>query len=88
MVFHPFSECQQKQINLSIAKGASLAKLGAEWIVADPGRLNQILINFLSNSGQYSVSLSCSIALVLRQLRSVHSQIHVRVETPGHHDPP
>lgn len=42
-------ECQQKAIKLSMKKGKSLQALGAEWIVADPARISQILINFVSN---------------------------------------
>lgn len=52
-LFH-HSECQQKQIALRLAQNPSLAELRAEWIIADPSRLAQILINFLTNSVKYT----------------------------------
>lgn len=50
-VINMFSvECQQKAIKLSMRKASSIAQLGAEWIVADPGRIAQVCINFTMNS--------------------------------------
>lgn len=43
------SECQQKAIKLTLRKGESIRALDAERIIADPGRLNQCLINFVTN---------------------------------------
>ena len=43
-------ECAQKQITLRLVKNRSISLLHAEHVVADPSRLAQILINFLTNS--------------------------------------
>ncbi|KAK4047296.1 hypothetical protein OIV83_005474 [Microbotryomycetes sp. JL201] len=57
-------ECQQKAIKLALKRGSSLADLGAEWVVADPARISQITINFLSNGVKYtSESKRRSIAI-------------------------
>ncbi|KAM0790952.1 hypothetical protein ACM66B_004257 [Microbotryomycetes sp. NB124-2] len=57
-------ECQQKAIKLALKKSSSLSKLGAEWVVADPARISQITINFLSNGVKYtSESKRRSIAI-------------------------
>ena len=50
------SECVQKQISLRLKKGVSVTELDADWIVADPSRLAQILINFLTNSVKVCLS--------------------------------
>lgn len=46
---HSNSECQQKAIKLTLRKADSLKELNAEKVIADPGRLNQCLINFVTN---------------------------------------
>ncbi|ORY86726.1 hypothetical protein BCR35DRAFT_302457 [Leucosporidium creatinivorum] len=54
-VVHMFMvECQQKAIKLTLRKGDSLKQLKAETVVADPGRLNQCLINFVTNGVKYT----------------------------------
>ncbi|KAM0756019.1 hypothetical protein T439DRAFT_320710 [Meredithblackwellia eburnea MCA 4105] len=47
-------ECAQKRIALSLAVSPSLAAMGAECVVADPSRLAQITVNFLTNSIKYT----------------------------------
>lgn len=44
------AEAIQKRITLSLAVGESVRELGARWIMADPSRLSQCLLNFLSNA--------------------------------------
>lgn len=44
------AECSQKQIDLRLIAGRSVTELNANWIMGDPARLHQILLNFLSNS--------------------------------------
>lgn len=44
------AECSQKQIDLRLIAGKSVNELNSNWITADPSRLHQILLNFLSNS--------------------------------------
>jgi len=44
------AECSQKQIDLRLIAGRSVIELNANWIMGDPARLHQILLNFLSNS--------------------------------------
>ena len=43
-------ECSQQRIDLRLAKGPGVQRLGASWVVADHARVAQILLNFLSNS--------------------------------------
>ncbi|KAM0790951.1 hypothetical protein ACM66B_004256 [Microbotryomycetes sp. NB124-2] len=52
------AEALQKNITLRISVSPSLEQLGANWIVADPSRLAQILLNFLSNSIKYTAEAS------------------------------
>ncbi|SCZ87449.1 BZ3500_MvSof-1268-A1-R1_Chr2-2g04915 [Microbotryum saponariae] len=47
-------ECSQKGISLRMDVDESIAKLRASWIEADPSRLSQILLNFVSNSVKYT----------------------------------
>ncbi|SCV70300.1 BQ2448_1694 [Microbotryum intermedium] len=47
-------ECSQKGISLRMNVDESIAKLRASWIEADPSRLSQILLNFVSNSVKYT----------------------------------
>ncbi|BGO94298.1 hypothetical protein NBRC10512_002748 [Rhodotorula toruloides] len=51
-------ECSQKSIALRLRAGDSVKALGAEWIRADPSRLHQILLNFLTNSIKYTADSS------------------------------
>ncbi|KAK4047297.1 hypothetical protein OIV83_005475 [Microbotryomycetes sp. JL201] len=48
------AEALQKNITLRSSVSPTLERLGANWIVADPSRLAQILLNFLSNSIKYT----------------------------------
>ncbi|GAA5948632.1 hypothetical protein JCM21900_005196 [Sporobolomyces salmonicolor] len=48
------AECSQKQINLELKPGQSVERFRATWVKADPSRLHQILLNFLSNSIKYT----------------------------------
>lgn len=59
------SECLQKCIALNLAVGESVAKLAAHWIVADPSRLAQILINFLTNAIKVSPSSVICLIMIL-----------------------
>lgn len=52
----PHSESNQKQITLRLSVGESIHRLGCQHITADPSRLAQILLNFLSNSIKVSAS--------------------------------
>ncbi|GAA5932140.1 uncharacterized protein JCM15063_001133 [Sporobolomyces koalae] len=51
------AECSQKQIDLRLLAGKSVNELGSQWISADPARLHQILLNFLSNSIKYTTDI-------------------------------
>ncbi|BGP02584.1 hypothetical protein JCM10021v2_006304 [Rhodotorula toruloides] len=44
----------QQHIQLSVQRGESLDKLKVDWIVADSGRIKQILYNFLTNALKYT----------------------------------
>ncbi|BGP26767.1 multi-sensor hybrid histidine kinase [Rhodotorula toruloides] len=44
----------QQHIQLSVQRGDSLDKLKVDWIVADSGRIKQILYNFLTNALKYT----------------------------------
>ncbi|GAA5825914.1 hypothetical protein JCM11251_000050 [Rhodosporidiobolus azoricus] len=48
-------ECSQKSIALKLNADPSIERLNARWVKADPSRLHQILLNFLTNSIKYSV---------------------------------
>ncbi|GAA5891499.1 hypothetical protein JCM6882_004493 [Rhodosporidiobolus microsporus] len=47
-------ECSQKSITLKLNADPSIDRLNANWVCADPSRLHQILLNFLTNSIKYS----------------------------------
>ncbi|GAA6012992.1 hypothetical protein JCM11491_000931 [Sporobolomyces phaffii] len=51
------AECSQKQIDLRLIAGSSVNELDSNWITADPARLHQILLNFLSNSIKYTTDI-------------------------------
>ncbi|GAA5864241.1 hypothetical protein JCM8547_001304 [Rhodosporidiobolus lusitaniae] len=47
-------ECSQKSIVLKLNADPSIQALRATWVKADPARLHQILLNFLTNSIKYT----------------------------------
>ncbi|GAA93650.1 uncharacterized protein L969DRAFT_53668 [Mixia osmundae IAM 14324] len=47
-------ESSQKQIELSLSVGPGINELGVEWVSADPNRLAQVLINFLTNAMRFT----------------------------------
>ncbi|BGP19092.1 hypothetical protein JCM10213v2_007179 [Rhodosporidiobolus nylandii] len=47
-------ECSQKSIALKLNADPSIKHLRADWVKADPARLHQILLNFLTNSIKYT----------------------------------
>ncbi|GAA6041500.1 hypothetical protein JCM8097_001909 [Rhodosporidiobolus ruineniae] len=47
-------ECSQKHIALKLHADSSVERLRAHWVKADPSRLHQILLNFLTNSIKYT----------------------------------
>lgn len=49
-------ESTQKQIQLSLCVGPGIAEHGIKWINADPHRLSQVLINFLTNALRFTVT--------------------------------
>ncbi|GAA5982210.1 hypothetical protein JCM5350_007698 [Sporobolomyces pararoseus] len=61
------AECAQKQIDLRLIAGSSVNDLNSNWITADPARLHQILLNFLSNSIKYTTDIP-------------HRKITIRIE--------
>lgn len=61
------AECSQKQIDLRLIAGSSVNDLNSNWITADPARLHQILLNFLSNSIKYTTDIP-------------HRKITIRIE--------
>ncbi|KAK4055384.1 hypothetical protein OIO90_003222 [Microbotryomycetes sp. JL221] len=53
------AEAVQKKIALGVSVSESVDRLGARCIVADPSRLAQVLLNFLSNSIKYTSEAPC-----------------------------
>ncbi|KAF7977245.1 hypothetical protein HWV62_4357 [Athelia sp. TMB] len=49
-------ESTQKRIELSLSVGPGVAEHGIKWINADPHRLSQVLINFLTNALRFTVT--------------------------------
>ncbi|GAA5867623.1 hypothetical protein JCM3774_001533 [Rhodotorula dairenensis] len=49
------AECLQKRIALRLEADESIHRLSAEWIRADPSRLHQILLNFVSNALKFTL---------------------------------
>lgn len=49
------AECIQKGIDLRLEADESIHRLSAEWIRADPSRLHQILLNFVSNALKFTL---------------------------------
>ncbi|GAA5985176.1 hypothetical protein JCM10908_002555 [Rhodotorula pacifica] len=49
------AECLQKGIDLKLEADESIHRLRAEWIRADPSRLHQILLNFVSNALKFTL---------------------------------
>ncbi|GAA5824652.1 hypothetical protein JCM11251_005289 [Rhodosporidiobolus azoricus] len=47
-------QAAQQEIELRTDEDESLAKLGVDWIVADAGRVKQIIYNFLTNALKYT----------------------------------
>lgn len=58
-------ESAQKQIQLSLSVGAGIEKHGIKWINADPHRLSQVLINFLTNALRFTVASAIKLITVL-----------------------
>ncbi|GAA6012808.1 hypothetical protein JCM10207_005367 [Rhodosporidiobolus poonsookiae] len=48
------AQSQQQHIKLGVANGPSFEALAVDWIVADSGRVKQVLINFLANAMRYA----------------------------------
>ncbi|GAA5905350.1 uncharacterized protein JCM6883_006368 [Sporobolomyces salmoneus] len=65
------AECQQKQIDLRLVASSSINELNSNWVTADPARLHQILLNFLSNSVKYTTDQS-------------HRKITIKIEAHSH----
>lgn len=57
-------ESAQKQIQLSLSMGAGVLLHDVTWINADPHRLSQVLINFLTNALRFTVASAMKTIVV------------------------
>lgn len=57
-------ESSKKQIQLSLSVGPGLAKHDIHWVNADPHRLSQVLINFLTNAMRFTVASALKTIVV------------------------
>lgn len=59
-------ESAQKQIQLSLSVGPGIMEHDVEWINADPHRLSQVLINFLTNALRFTVTSHLKKTIIVR----------------------
>lgn len=64
-------ESAQKQIQLSLAVGPGVVENNVEWINADPHRLSQVLINFLTNALRFTVTSQLKTIVVQADITTV-----------------
>lgn len=74
-------ESAQKQIQLSLSLGPGIAQHDITWVNADPHRLSQVLINFLTNALRFTVG-SAMKSIVIRA--EITSAIPERAPTAMH----
>ncbi|GAA5973125.1 hypothetical protein JCM11641_006280 [Rhodosporidiobolus odoratus] len=80
-------ECSQKSIALKLNADPSVERLRAGWVKADPSRLHQILLNFLTNSIKYTSDASTRRIVVHVQAFDSQPPIRphaLRVSQPPH----
>ncbi|KZP05911.1 hypothetical protein FIBSPDRAFT_842673 [Athelia psychrophila] len=64
-------ESAQKQIQLSLVVGPGVVENNVEWINADPHRLSQVLINFLTNALRFTVTSQMKTIIVRADITTV-----------------
>lgn len=66
-------ESTHKQIELSLCVGPGVGEHGIKWINADPHRLSQVLINFLTNALRFTVTST---------VRSINVRVDITATMP------